>query len=65
MRQLGFLLILRRWQVFWAEPGKPSRYTAITAATVDEAYKAVEEVHPGARVSAIDAEQLEPGGSQA
>ena len=45
--------------MFWAEPGRPSGYTPITAATVEEAYKAVKEVHPGARVNAIDAEQLD------
>lgn len=51
--------MLRSWQVFWAEPGGPSGCTPISAATVEEAYKAVKAVHPGATVSAIDAAQLD------
>ena len=51
--------MLRSWQVFWTEtegtPGMPP----VSARTVEQAYQAVLELHPGAWVSAIDTDQLD------
>ena len=50
----------RNWQVFWSEPDGATGVSPVTARTVEQAYEFVQELHPGARVSAIDADQLDP-----
>ena len=52
--------MLRSWQVFWTEPEGASGMSPVSARTVEQAYQAVLDLHPGARVSAIDTDQLDP-----
>jgi len=53
--------IRRNWQVFWPEPdGATGSIFPVSARTVEQAYEVVQELHPGAPVSAIDADQLDP-----
>ena len=52
--------MLRSWQVFWTEPEGASGMSPVSARMVEQAYQAVLELHPGARVSAIDMDQLAP-----
>ena len=52
--------MLRSWQVFGAEPEGASGMPPRSARTVELTCQAVLELHPGARVSAIDTDQLVP-----
>ena len=52
--------MLRNWQVFWTEPDGAAGVSPVTARTLDHAYQVVLELHPGARVSAIDMAFLDP-----
>ena len=52
--------MLRNWQVFWTEPGGSTGVSPVTARTLDHAYQVVLELHPGARVSAIDMAFMDP-----
>lgn len=52
--------MLRNWHVSWTEPEGASGISPVSAGTVEQAYQAVLELHPGARASAIDTEQLDP-----
>jgi len=52
--------MLRSWQVFGAEPEGASGMSPVSARTVEQAFQAVLELHPGARVSVIDTDQLDP-----
>ena len=52
--------MLRSWQVFWTEPEGASGMSPVSARTVEQSCQAVLELHPGAQVSAIDTDQLDP-----
>ncbi|MGC6483881.1 MAG: hypothetical protein ACON4T_10025 [Synechococcus sp.] len=52
--------MLRNWHVFWAEPDGEQGVSPVFARTVEQAYGVILELHPGARVSAIDTDQLDP-----
>lgn len=46
--------MLRNWQVFWSDPDGEAGVSPVSAKTLEHAYQVVLELHPGARVSAID-----------
>ena len=50
----------RNWQWLWSEPDGGTGVSQVSARTVEQAYEVVLEMHPGARVSATDAERLDP-----
>ena len=48
------------WRVFWSDPNGSAGMAPVMAETEQEAYRQVLAVHPQARVSAVDADQLDP-----
>ena len=60
MGQLAVLPMLRSWQVFWTEPDGATGVLPVTAQTLDDAYEVVLELHPGARVSAVNMDSIDP-----
>ena len=57
---LAVLQMLRSWQVFWTEPDGSTGVSPVSAQTLDDAYQVVLELHPGARVSAVNMDSLDP-----
>lgn len=54
----------RNWQLFWSEPDGARSVSPASARTAEQADEVVLDIHPGTRVSAIDAEQLDPKWTQ-
>lgn len=52
--------MLRNWQVFWSEPDGEAGVSPVSARSLEHAFQVVLELHPGARVSAIDMEMMDP-----
>ena len=48
------------WRVFWSDPNGSAGMAPVIAETEQEAYRQVLAAHPQARVSAVDADQLDP-----
>ena len=48
------------WRVFWSDPNGSAGMAPVIAKTEQEAYRQVLAAHPQARVSAVDADQLDP-----
>ena len=47
------------WRVFWSDPNGLAGMAPVMAETEEEAYRQVLALHPLARVSAVDADQLD------
>ena len=52
--------MLRQWQVFWSNPDGEAGVSPVTARTLEHAYQVILELHPGARVTAIAMEVMDP-----
>jgi len=52
--------MLRNWQVFWSEPDGEAGVSPVSARSLEHACQVVLELHPGAHVSAIDMEVMDP-----
>lgn len=48
------------WQVFWSDPDGAAGVVPVTSSSAEEAYAQVLNSHPKAKVSAIDADELDP-----
>ena len=48
------------WQVFWSDPDGAAGVVPVTASSAEGAYAQVLNTHPQAKVSAIDADELDP-----
>ena len=52
--------MLRNWHVFWSDPDGKAGVAPVSARSLEHACQVVLELHPGARVSAIDTEVMDP-----
>jgi len=52
--------MLRNWHVFWSDPDGKAGVAPVSARSLEHACQVVLELDPGARISAIDTEVMDP-----